>query len=128
MKKFLVGIGVIIVCFLLFVYIFIPGHVQIKSISIVKVSPQAAARVLSVRNNWKKWWPENDAPSNHDSILTYKANHYKIDQHVSNAFDINIVNGNDSLHSLLTLLPLNMDSVEMQWNGIASTSANPFER
>src|SRR5215831_7659961 len=125
MKRLLVGIAILIVCFLLFVYIFIPGHVQIKTSATVKVSPQAAARVLSVRKNWKKWWPEEPALSTQDSILRYKTNDYKIDQHISNAFDIDIVSGNDSLHSLLTLLPLHMDSLELQWNGIAATSINP---
>jgi hypothetical protein len=128
MKKLIIGICVVVVCFLLFVYIFIPGHVEIETSSIVKVSPQAAARVLSLRSNWRKWWPGQRVGSNEDSIFTLNESQYKISQHLSNAFDINVVSGNDSLHSLLTLLPRHIDSVEVQWNGIAATSANPFER
>jgi len=128
MKKFLVGVIILLLLFVALIYLLIPSHIEIKTSSIIKVSPQAAVRVLSRKAEWKTWWPGAAANDSLSSMLQYGGTSYKIDQHLSNAFDIDILKKQDSVHSLLTLLPLHIDSLAIEWNGITNTGINPFNR
>src|SRR5436305_11799274 len=126
MKKVVVGIFLLLILFIAFAYLFVPGQVEIKTSSVIKVSPQAATRILTKTNEWEKWWPPSEIGVSTRSTLKYNKSSYKIHQHLSNGFDITILDTPDSVHSLLTLLPLHIDSLEVQWNGISNTGINPF--
>ena len=126
MKKVLVGVIILLLLFVALIYLLIPSHVEIKTSSVIRVSPQAAVRILSRKETWKKWWPGSVA--NDSSTLRYGSTSYKIDQHLTNAFDIDILKTPDSVHSLLTLLPLHVDSLGVEWNGIANAGINPITR
>ena len=128
MKKLVAGLIIVFLLFIACIYIFIPAQIGIDESVIAKVSPLAAGRMLVEEKNWHRWWPGTVNNKLADSQFVYNHSNFTIDQQSYNGFKIDISNQSDSVHSLLNLVPLHIDSLQLQWNGIMNASANPFKR
>ncbi|HKP32814.1 MAG TPA: hypothetical protein VJT83_08805, partial [Chitinophagaceae bacterium] len=123
MKKFIIGIilGTIIIAGLSF--FLIPAVLTIDESTIIKASPPATLRVLQNDDYWKKWWPDN-----HQEQLTYGKTLFSVREKLYNQFKIDVVHKSDSINSVLNIIPLNYDSVQLEWIAVLKTSTNPFTR
>src|SRR2546421_1433824 len=128
MKKLIGGLAIVFILFFASLYIFIPGQIEIDETVMVKASPQATSRILSKIENWQKWWPQINLKRKADSVFPYHHSIFSIDEKLYNGFKIDILNGPDYVRSRLSLIPLSIDSVQLQWSGLLRTSANPVRR
>lgn len=103
------------------VYIFIPGTVQVSAATPVKAALPGVYRIMSEDGNWKKWWPA-------DQLLQLNDRRYKIEGHIFNAFDISVIENNDSVNSRIDLAFITPDSLTLGWSAIINTGLNPFKR
>src|SRR3954468_20833230 len=122
MKKLIAGLLLILLIFIALAYLLIPSQMEIETSSIVKVRPPAAMRILGKVKQWQRWWPYPGKENQSDSFRQFNNSFFKIDQQLENAFNIQIVLSADSIHTLLTLIPISNDSLQIQWNGVLSTS------
>jgi len=128
MKKTLIAVLAIIVLFLGFAYLYVPAQIEFQVRKYALVNPVAATRALSVEKNWKEWWPPQDRTHHEDSIYSFNNSVFTVDRELYNAFKIDIVKGDDTIHSLFNLVPTSADTTQLQWNAILNSSANPFKR
>jgi hypothetical protein len=128
MKKILIALVTVVLLFFAFVYFYIPGQIEFKATKYAVVSPSAAVRVLSKEVNWHKWWPQQNEKHQADSIFQYENSSFIINRQLYNAFKIDIIKGEDSIHSLLNLVPTGFDSTQLHWNAVMISSLNPFKR
>ena len=61
MKKWLIGLTVIILLLVVCSYVFIPERINISEEVLVNCTPGGAMRILIDENKWKKWWPGNNS-------------------------------------------------------------------
>jgi hypothetical protein len=128
MKKILLGALAIVLLFLVFVYFFIPSQIEFQVSEYVVVNPTAASRLLFAEKNWDKWWPPQNEKQPSDSEFHYKNASFTIERELYNAFKIDIVKREDSIHSILSLVPISADTTQLQWNALLNSTANPFKR
>ena len=128
MKKLLIAVVAIVVAFFVFVYFFIPAQIEFQVTKYAVVNPTAATRVLMVEKNWHKWWPQQKENHQPDSEFFFKNSSFTISHQLYNAFKIDVANKNDSIHSLLSVVPTSFDTTQLQWNAVLNTSSNPFKR
>ena len=123
MKKFIIafiiGFGLLIG----FSFFLIPSILTIDETTTIHASPPAALRVLQKEDYWKKWWPTDSATQ-----LTYGKTHFIIREKLHNQFKLDIVHKSDSIKSVLNIIPINYDTVQIEWIAVQKTSTNPFTR
>ena len=103
------------------VYIFIPSEIKVTAVSSIALSSRAAYRNLAEESNWGKWWPGERA-------FQYKRQTYRITKKMFDAFELTISLKNDSLRTILQLIPVNTDSVDFSWDCKLTAGNNPVER
>ena len=128
MKKVLIAVAVVVVLFFVLVYFFIPSQVEFQVAKYAVVNPTAASRVLVDESNWRKWWPEPNQKQQADSEFHFNAASFTISRQLYNAFKIDILKKNDTIHSRFSLVPTSSDTTRLQWDAVLNTSANPFKR
>lgn len=124
MRKWIVGLFILLAVFIGSIYIFIPTKVTITHVVSVNANREATYRYISQQQNWKQWWPG----ASNDSLFTYNDVHFKLTGLRYNTLDITIQTGTDTTKSLLTLIAPDMDSLQMLWNAEVFTGTNPFTR
>jgi hypothetical protein len=129
MKKWLVGILVILVCFTAFVYFFIPNTMTISQDISVKANREGLYRNLSDEKNWSEWWPGNKTgpgSSGHYN-LGYNNAVYTVKDRTTLSFIVLIQDGPE-VKTELTLIAKNPDSSELHWQASIPTTFNPLKR
>jgi hypothetical protein len=132
MKKWLIAL--IIICLLLIacVYIFIPATLKISKISRINCSQNAADRFLLDESNWQKWWPgtksRNLSTLPLNQAFLFNGYSYKIHQFFSDKIKILKTSGDDSINTVISISPINSNSIILQWYCELPASYNPFKR
>lgn len=121
MKKLISGLVILLALFLSSVYLIIPAQIRVEASVTIQAPLPAVSRSLQSSENWKKWWP-GDRP------FYYADQQYTISGKIFNALDIDVVQGNDSLHSRLNLVLNNVDSTTVGWMVEVSSSIYPWQR
>jgi hypothetical protein len=130
MKKlvlaFVLFIGLLLVC----IYIFIPQKIEIGRAEFVNSNFQAVKRKLMDVQLWTKWWPGLENANATNSYITFRQTKFHIAEEKYNGYAFETANGNDSLQTILHLIPLpgKTDSALIEWSGTLETSANPLSR
>lgn len=125
MKKWLIALAVIIILAIGSSYIFIPGTLAITKTSVLTCNIVGANRVLSEEGSWKKWWPGSAEDSR---VFNFNNTIYQVTPTLNNRFFILIGQRQDTISSVLELLPLSSDSVAIQWKCTLTASRNPVKR
>lgn len=124
MKKWLIA-ALILLLLLSAVYIFIPSTITITTSAKIKCTAAGARRVLASENKWMQWWP---AGQTNTKAFAYQGAAYKLNNYYFNNFEIFITENNEKFASSLNILPLNADSVYLDWQCRLSAGLNPFMR
>jgi hypothetical protein len=129
MKKWLIGVTVIILLLVVCSYVFIPERIKISEEVLVNCTPGGAMRILTDENRWKKWWPRNNSTNhNNRSSFKYDGYTYNIDEKLYNAINVTAYNQNSNFKSKIFIIPLTTDSITIRWQSEFLTSTNPFKR
>ncbi len=128
MKKILTVIAVLLVLFLLSTFIFIPRHLTVSKVTIVKANENAIMRNLSDYAKWKKWWPSKKILQNQKTFYRYNDFTYNINRVLYRSVKVNTINGSHAFDGEIVIIPIAPDSVAVQWKSDIETSANPFTK
>ncbi|MBS1566404.1 MAG: hypothetical protein JST39_18620, partial [Bacteroidetes bacterium] len=117
MKKWFIGLLVLIALSLAAVYIFIPRTLDISSIAYAHCPAPAADRYVSGQLRW-------------DTLQSagQKADSFIIVKRMYNSVHIFIHAGGIRTPSILYVLPISPDSVALQWSCSLSNGNSPFAR
>jgi hypothetical protein len=127
MKKivFIVFISLLFV-FISLTYILIPSKISIVTIQYAKCSLNAAERMVLYIPKWKAWWPQ---PVQKNDSFIFKNKIFKPELVSLNGMKVNIADNNITTKTELILLPLNDDSVQIEWrSNVITASKNPVTR
>lgn len=125
MRKWIVLVIVFLVASLGSLYLFIPNNLSIKQRNHVFFPAKAFTRALFNEESWQKWWPHTGGAVR---PLHYNGNTYYIRDKSNSSFRITITRENDTLDTELFLIPVEQDSIDMEWLGAISSSFNPIRR
>ena len=134
MKKWLITIVVLFFVALISAYIFIPAKIDFRKAVFIKVKQAIANRLLTDDSNWNKWWPIQNNQSKQDNTVptdanySYKDYHYAVILKMIQGDSIIISNNSIRINSLLNIIPINSDSVAVQWKGQSETTSDPIKR
>jgi hypothetical protein len=81
MKKWIVGLLVIITLTILSLYIFIPSKIAITGVTASRVPISAAYRLISQQDKWEKWWKDsNGKPHIKGQPYSYNGSNFRSPQ------------------------------------------------
>ena len=124
MKKRLLAFALIfILAAIAGIYIFIPARLAISNSLIVNSTLNSTGRIIIDSNKWKSWWPDTSA-----SGLIYNNYKYSPSKGVFNAVEVIIHKNEQQVESRITVLPLNKDSVLLEWRAVIENGNSPFAR
>ncbi|MEJ7828526.1 MAG: hypothetical protein WKF91_10030 [Segetibacter sp.] len=125
MKRLLFLIAVVVVLVISAIYIFIPKEIKIAEVVYVRCNETAGYRSLANDSNWKKWQPYKFSfvPNSNSS------NYYFLpSQKYTEGLEIIIKKDTSVYYSLISLLPIKVDSVRLEWTTTFFAGSNPFIR
>jgi hypothetical protein len=105
------------------IYIFIPNKLAIANVMVLQGTLNSVSRVIADSSKWKPWWPDSS-----QNTLTYQGYSYRVAKRLYNAAEVIIHHGTDSVKSTITLLPINKDSILLEWRLDLSTGSTPWEK
>lgn len=121
MKKLFLALIILLLLAAGGVYLFIPRQVRVSKAVPYQTNLNAAARLLLENKTWENWWPS--------AWVKKQEVDYKVTSRGLNYFSIVIQSGNDSINTLLRLIPLSSkDSCLFSWEAELPAAANPFQR
>lgn len=106
-------------------YILIPNKLVIANNQVIDGTLLSTNRTIADSNQWKKWWP--GLPANNRPLL-YKDYTYSISKGLYNAVEVKISNGSRNITSQFTFLPINKDSVLVDWRCEIQSRSLPWQR
>jgi effector-binding domain-containing protein len=137
MKKWLLILAVLIIV-LSSIYIFIPARISITESVPVTATQEGSIRMLSIPQNWYKFWPGGVGMQTHsagsqikpDTSFYYTSGEYNfyIKKILYNAIELTIERNKDSIESSMYLLPYQVDSFKLQWTALLPYTNNPIKR
>jgi hypothetical protein len=133
MKKWIIGLALLLFLFLVLLYIFIPSKLTVSTAGFMSCTPGAAVRILSDGPGWKKWWPasgtnEGTASGDSDSIYILGLTGFSVTANLNQAVQISIQDQGTILPSLATILAVPGDSCVVQWVTALQAGPNPLQR
>lgn len=132
MKKVLIIFFFIFLLLAAAIYFFIPGELLISKVRFVKAKHNATYRFLSDRSKWHKWWPSaksKDTSARIDNtVFNYKNVDYIVNPKMVDVIGISIKHEDIIINSIINIVPLNRDSVALEWKSQMGTSLNPLKR
>jgi ribosomal protein L21E len=131
MKKWIIGVSIIVILAVAYLYLFIPTMVSFHNSLTFGANFQGFNRVIYDQENWEKWWPgkeQNPASKNIQPAFQFKGNTYTVVEKRYNSFVISITGDDIKANTSLNFVPVTNDSVHLIWIGQSITSSNPFKR
>lgn len=132
MKKWLTGLVVIIVILLGSIYIYIPSTLRISDASYIHSSLNGVNRYLLDENKWIRWWPTHDSINNQlnarEGQFTYNGYRYKVSKYLYNSLELDIIQDNVKINSVIHVMHQSRDSIAVYWNAAFTSSLNPVKR
>ena len=125
MKKWLIGILLIVVIAIASVYIWIPARIMVHSSTGIGFKRAGFERIMMDEKNWIRWWPKEN-PGQQE--LLYKGRTYVIQEKKLTSFEIVITDPKKQIGSSLNIFYANKDSAILEWSGVVETSLNPIKR
>ena len=126
MRKWLIGLSVLVVLALSSIYIFIPGNLSISVAATIDCTASGANRCLSDESKWEKWWPGTVTAN--DDFYIYKNKKYSIERKLLNGVDVLINDNNSKVNSTINAYQSNFDSSVIEWRCTIISGLNPFRR
>lgn len=132
MKILLIGILLLLFITVVTAYFIIPSKIEFKEVILINTNQTNANRFVADESKWSKWWPKENIEKGNDSIqrgnFFYKNFAYVVTIKMIQGDSILINNNNTSILSLLNIIPINSDSVAIQWKGQSAAASDPIKR
>ncbi len=131
MKRIVYVVLILVGVFLAMVYLFIPSHIQVKSVLRMKCNSSAADRVLGDTSTWNRWWPGAGPQSGHEEngTLTFRGSRYRINRRLLRSFEIGVAwKGEENMSMLLVFPGIYPDSSSLIWSLNLECGLNPIRR
>lgn len=132
MKKFLIVVISLCILFLVSIYIFVPGKLEIAKVEFANCNINGASRTIHDSHGWWKWWPDADSLRHNyktDSVWHYyNGYYYHLDEKLYDAIKIQIKNKETNIESFVHIFKFNFDSVAIEWKCSLFTGTNPITR
>ncbi len=103
----------------------IPSVITAGATTPVSATNAATTRLLYDAKEWKKWWPGEITG---DSIFTYHDYEYSIEKLTFNHLEVNITNRKVDLKGALIIIPINTDSLILDWKYLLPAGYNPIKK
>ena len=127
MRKW-IAIVVAFILILLLIYWIVPAQLEVHQNTIVAVKTTAFTRQIFDEQKWQ-WWPGTKANSKPTSAMfEYHGNSYTVLQKKLTSLVIEVSNEKDSILTELFFIPIQSDSIQLNWVGIQKTRLNPLNR
>lgn len=114
-----------------FIYVFIPGEIQVHSQAYIKFPRTGLERVLFNDDSWKKWFPSTSEKEKRDTTFqdfSFNNYQYKIQGKRTSSVLFDIHRGNAVITSSLNLFYENKNTAILEWNARLPASNNPVKK
>lgn len=131
MKKWIIGSLFFLAILVAGSYLFIPRDFIFRNTISISTNPSGFHRTFFDNTDWSAWWPgENKASTSPNGFpcFSFKGSTYSIVEKRINALVVSISSNTSSTNTLLNIVPVTDDSVQLIWIGKSSVSVNPFKR
>jgi hypothetical protein len=129
MKKWIVGLLILLILTLGFTYFLIPANIVISNISSAKATSTGEFRYISQEENWEKWWRDSDGkPHIKGQPFTFNNTSFHLITQFNNIAGIEITRDGMKLQSVLRLVSFSSDSTGAVWQCEMPTGKNPLKR
>jgi hypothetical protein len=119
MKKWLIGLFILVALLLLAAYIVIPTKLTISDNILIEVNSHSAYRCLTDDTKWEKLF------GNRANQKTFR---YRVNQILFEGAEVFIEDQNSSIPSIIKILSLNKDSSIISWTASIDNSTNPLKK
>jgi len=129
MKQRLVKLLLLSSIILIILYFLIPDKIKFREVIIIKVNQTVAGRFINDQNKWVNWWPgRNKQDTNRDAKYFHNDFNYAVNRKMIHGDSVIIKSKSIHITSLLNIIPINSDSVAVQWRGLSESEINPAKR
>ncbi|MEP7251313.1 MAG: GyrI-like domain-containing protein [Ginsengibacter sp.] len=131
MKKVFLFLLVVLAVATLAVYVFIPADIKFSSVVFIKTKAPVLLRTLSSQSGWIASFAKQKSPDTNytDKIhFDYKNDTYTIKKVLMNTAEVNISNDDRIVNTLINAIPINNDSVAVEWAGDMHAGNNLISR
>ncbi len=129
MKKWIVGLFVILILGILSIYIFIPSKIVISNISSAEATITGEFRYIGSEVAWEKWWRDSDGkPHVKGSPFTYGSSVFHLTRQAYNAVGIDIEQAGMKVPGTINLVSFALDSTGAIWSCQMPAGLNPVRR
>jgi hypothetical protein len=108
------------------VYALIPNVIKVNQSIVFQTNIKGLFRTLSETKNWHQWWP-----AKYDSTskkLMLNGNGYVVSDYTATSIFVDVNNGAAAARSSILFVPLQSDSIRLEWQAQIPTSYNPIKR
>lgn len=126
MKKLFIGLLVIVAISIVLIYLLVPGTITVSKSTSFQTNSKGLFRTLSQTRNWSKWWPGQYDTANNKLLLG--DNTYSVSDFTATSILIDIHNTALAERSTMVFVPLQGDSIQIDWEATIPTSYNPVKR
>lgn len=128
MKKLFLGILILLLCLLGYIYFIIPNKLSFQENISINANSKGLHRNLTENINWIKWWPGSIVDNSTNQTLEYKTFNYYFGDKLVSSFIISIMGHNIIMRTSMDIIPANLDSTTINWKGEVETVWNPLFR
>lgn len=133
MKKWFFGLFGVAMILIGCIYFYIPSTLRISEACYIHSSLNGVNRYLLDESKWIKWWPQDDhigtrRPKSSEGYFNYRGCSYKVSKFLYNALELNIVQEDLKINSIIHVMHQSRDSIAIFWNAAFTSSFNPFKR
>jgi hypothetical protein len=107
------------------IYVFIPNKLPVSSMVVIEGTMNSLSRVIADPEKWKPWWPDS---TQKNTSLVYDGYRYDIIKGLHNAAEVDITYESDTVKTYITLLPINKDSIALEWRFEMETGSAPWTK
>ena len=131
MKKSLLSLLALLMVAIIFIYFLIPAKITFSKITIINSNMSIAKRFVMNKNNWYKWFPgkvSHDTNNKTDVVYRFANLSYYIPESRTNGLAVIIKSEQDSIKSIINIIPLLKDTIAVEWKGEMPETFNPLKR
>lgn len=132
MKRILIGVIPGFLVLLAMPYIFIPATIWKSTAAVAHTTQKTAQAFLLDENKWAAWWPvPEDTTAGQETTpgrFFYNGKAFSISHQFFSGIELVCIHEEDSIKSLVSLIPSGKDSVKLLWEYQQQASLNPITR
>lgn len=130
MKKWTIGLLVVLMVALISSYFLIPATLNISKVVRINATGSGTDRFLGDKLKWARWWPVNSSQLSNDTSGRFSYNNliFQPGRRFLNTSEIIIGENNDTLSSTINVVSVRIDSLQVLWQCKIESSLNPVKR